>query len=231
MRNKKIISSLLILIGFMSFLYVSSLPKTVVGTAAMTITTSTQKIAMPTLRPLPTLNIQLRKMMPIISETPRVTATPNLTAKPIVTVTPTPSKSPSTQSSINSSYTAQIIDLVNIERGKNNLISLTINNELSNSAQTYAQYMADKNFFSHNGPNGSTFISRNKSAGYYPYYTLGENIAAGQHTPQQAMAAWMNSSGHRANILNPDYKEIGVGYVYKTGTKYNHYWVQELGAR
>ena len=57
-------------------------------------------------------------------------------------------------------------------------------------------------------------------------YTVGENIAAGSATPETVVKQWMNSPGHRANILNSDYEELGVGYAYKSGSEYGHYWVQ-----
>ena len=83
--------------------------------------------------------------------------------------------------------------------------------------------MAVNRYFSHQSPTyGSPFDMLKKFG--VSYRSAGENIAAGQRTPQEVMNAWMNSSGHRANILNKNYTELGVGY-YKGGS-YGHYWVQ-----
>ena len=76
--------------------------------------------------------------------------------------------------------------------------------------------------FSHTRPNGSSFSTALTEAGV-SYRTAGENIAYGQSTPQQVMNAWMNSSGHRANILHANYTTIGVGYTVINGTAY---WAQ-----
>jgi uncharacterized protein YkwD len=230
--SHKIISAAVVVTTITLF-SIASQPKTAVGTAAMTVGNFGTDFVMPTLRPFPTLNIESR-IRPIVSTNPQSTSTP----KPSVSSTPKASTQATTKPTItpqsittNNSYTDQVISLVNTERSKAGLGSVSKNGQLTNSAQGYAQYMADANFFAHEGPNGSTFITRNKDAGYYPYHYLGENIAAGQRTPQEVMTAWMNSSGHRANILKPEYKEIGVGYTSKSGTTYGTYWAQEFGAK
>jgi uncharacterized protein YkwD len=86
--------------------------------------------------------------------------------------------------------------------------------------------MATYNYFSHTGRDGSTFTTRASRAGYN--YAIGENIAWGYRTPDAVMTAWMNSSGHKANILNCKAKSIGVGLARKAdGTPY---WTQEFGS-
>lgn len=181
----------------------------------------------------------------IATSTPKVTATPiassiatttpELTQKPNTPApTKTPTQKPATttpQAGGNASFTDEVINLVNQERAKVNLGALTKNSALTHSAQNYAAYMANENFFSHTGEDGSTFITRNKAAGYSGYRWMGENIAAGQSSPQEVMNGWMASSGHKANILNAKAKEIGVGYATNGGSTYKKYWVQEFGAR
>lgn len=117
----------------------------------------------------------------------------------------------------------EVIRLVNVERSKNGLAPLKANAELSKVAATKAQDMIDKNYFDHNSPTyGSPFDMMTKFG--IKYTTAGENIAYGQKTPAEVMNGWMNSSGHRANILNSNFTEIGVGVAKdKNGTPY---WVQ-----
>ena len=85
--------------------------------------------------------------------------------------------------------------------------------------------MIDRNFFAHNTPDGQTPFDRMKAAGI-SYSSAGENIAAGQSSPQNVMDSWMNSPGHRKNILNRDFEYIGVGLA--RGGSYGIYWAQEF---
>lgn len=117
----------------------------------------------------------------------------------------------------------QVLELVNQERAKNGIAALTLNNDLTHIANMKATDMKDKNYFSHNSPTyGTPFEMLQQFGVKYSY--AGENIAAGQKTPEQVMNDWMNSSGHRANILNKNYTQLGVGYV--QGGEYGTYWVQ-----
>ncbi len=129
-------------------------------------------------------------------------------------------------------FIEQVVELTNIERAKAGLQPLELNNQLLNAAQDHSNDMAQDDFFSHTGADGSSIGDRVRASGYQ-YSTTGENIAAGQTTPAQVVEGWMNSPGHRANILNPNYTEIGVGYEYlqnDTGSvNYNHYWTQVFG--
>jgi hypothetical protein len=127
-------------------------------------------------------------------------------------------------------YANEVLNLVNKERQAAGLAPLTRAVELDRAAQKFAQYMGEAGFFSHNGPDGSTPSSRIKAEGYNGT-TWGENIAAGQKDPQAVMNAWMNSSGHRANILHSAFKEIGIGVAVVPGSPMRIYWVQDFGAR
>jgi uncharacterized YkwD family protein/spore coat assembly protein SafA len=119
-----------------------------------------------------------------------------------------------------SAYEDQVINLVNDIRVKNGLSRLKPNWELSRVARFKSQDMHDKRYFSHTSPTyGSPFNMI--SAFGISYRTAGENIAKGYTSPQAVVNGWMNSSGHRANILNAGYTQIGVGY-YSSG----HYWTQ-----
>ena len=105
-------------------------------------------------------------------------------------------------------------------RVQNGLKPLTANWELSRVARYKSQDMVDNRYFSHTSPTYGTPFQMIKAFGL-SYRTAGENIAYGQRTPQAVVNAWMNSSGHRANILNSSYTQIGVGYVAN-----GHYWTQ-----
>lgn len=117
----------------------------------------------------------------------------------------------------------QVIQLTNQERAKYGLKPLRANWELSRVARYKSADMRDKNYFSHTSPTYGSPFDMIKSFGL-SYRSAGENIAAGQTSPQQVVQAWMNSEGHRANILNAGYTEIGVGYA--TGGSKRYYWTQ-----
>lgn len=117
-------------------------------------------------------------------------------------------------------YEAEVIRLVNEIRVKNGLKALTTDWELSRVARYKSQDMVDNRYFSHTSPTYGSPYQMMKSFGL-TYRSAGENIAYGQRTPQAVVNAWMNSSGHRANILNASYTKIGVGYVAQ-----GNYWTQ-----
>ena len=118
------------------------------------------------------------------------------------------------------SYENEVIRLVNEQRAQHGLAALSANWELSRVARYKSQDMVDNRYFSHTSPTYGSPFQMMKAFGI-SYRTAGENIAYGQRTPQAVVTAWMNSSGHRANILNASYKQIGVGYVAN-----GHYWTQ-----
>jgi uncharacterized protein YkwD len=106
--------------------------------------------------------------------------------------------------------------------------ALTIDADLVKAAQAHSADMAQRNYFSHSGLDGSSFVDRIRAAGFSGS-PGGENIAAGYPTPSMVMAGWMDSSGHRANILNCAFRTIGVGYAEDASSKYNQYWTQDFG--
>lgn len=130
------------------------------------------------------------------------------------------------------SFVGQVVTLTNQFRGQNGLAPLALNSKLSEAAQTHSQNMATQDFFSHTGKDGSSAGDRVSRTGY-DWRTVAENIAAGQSTPAEVVNSWINSPGHRANLLNTTIKEIGVGYFFlaeDTGTtNYNAYWTQNFG--
>lgn len=119
-----------------------------------------------------------------------------------------------------SSYEQEVIRLVNEIRVKYGLKALTYDWELSRVARYKSQDMKDNKYFSHTSPVYGSPFEMIKNFGI-SYKSAGENIARGQATPQAVVNAWMNSEGHRANILNASYTRIGVGYVAE-----GKYWTQ-----
>ncbi|MFI1198192.1 CAP domain-containing protein [Streptomyces sp. NPDC020883] len=117
---------------------------------------------------------------------------------------------------------ARVVELVNKERGKAGCAPLTVNAKLTKAAQAHSQDMADHRRMSHTGSDGSDPGARMKSAGYN-WTTYGENVAYGYATPESAMVGWMSSPGHRRNILDCSFKEIGVGLAQP-----GDYWTQDF---
>lgn len=126
---------------------------------------------------------------------------------------------PSQDSSV-AGYEQEVIRLVNEIRRENGLKALSYDWELARVARYKSQDMKDNRYFSHNSPVYGTPFQMMKSFGI-SYRSAGENIARGYSTPQAVVNGWMNSPGHRANILNSGYTRIGVGYVAD-----GNYWTQ-----
>lgn len=125
------------------------------------------------------------------------------------------------------SWRAEILRLVNLERARNGLRTLTMNQTLEDQANEYACELIFYDFFAHENPiTGSTLRDRAEDFGY-DYQVIGENLAAGQRTPLEAFNDWMDSEGHRRNILDERFEEIGIGI--RSGGDYGLYWVQEFG--
>lgn len=117
-------------------------------------------------------------------------------------------------------FEKEVVRLVNKQRAKHGLAALEHNWELSRVARYKSQDMKDNGYFSHTSPTYGSPFQMMKSFGI-SYRTAGENIARGQATPAAVVNAWMNSAGHRANILNASFTQIGVGYVAS-----GRYWTQ-----
>ncbi len=141
---------------------------------------------------------------------------PEKPEKPDNSVTQKPQQNAGTKAS-------QVVNLVNQQRQKAGLSGLKSDSELMRLAQLKAEDMAAKGYFSHTSPTYGSAFDMLKKAGY-SYRTAGENIAMGQKTAESVMKGWMNSSGHRANILGSGYTKIGVGYA--VNAKGTPYWVQ-----
>lgn len=138
----------------------------------------------------------------------------------------------------NAAWEQQVIELVNQQRKANGLPPLKHVTSLTDSARWYAKDMVDDDYF---GPDHDTYDRSGGSLvkacswttrirAFYPGGdALGENLGEGHSSPQAAVAGWMGSSGHRANILNGNYRETGVGY--RADASRGHHWVQDFGRR
>ncbi|MFE2227736.1 CAP domain-containing protein [Streptomyces kronopolitis] len=134
-----------------------------------------------------------------------------------------PSKSTAKASASASGDTAQVVKLVNDERGKAGCAPLKVNAELTKAAQDHSKDMAGHKNMSHTGSDGSSPGDRITRAGY-SWGAYGENVAYGYSSPESVMKGWMNSPGHKRNILDCSFKEIGVGHAQP-----GDYWTQDFG--
>ncbi|MFC9289550.1 CAP domain-containing protein [Streptomyces sp. NPDC057052] len=138
--------------------------------------------------------------------------------KPPAATTPATGTAPPASAAV-----TRVVALVNSERAKAGCSPVTLNAKLSQAAQAHSADMASHNTMSHTGSDGSDPGQRITRAGYL-WSTYGENVAYGYSTPEQVMAGWMASAGHKRNILDCGFKEIGVGLAQP-----GDYWTQDFG--
>ncbi|CAL9375127.1 hypothetical protein SUDANB32_00941 [Streptomyces sp. enrichment culture] len=146
---------------------------------------------------------------------------PSTTAPKPTTAAPKPTTASPKPTAPASGAVARVVELVNQERAEAGCAPVTANSTLNTAAQRHSEDMASTGTMSHTGSDGSDPGERITRAGY-AWSTYGENVAYGYSTPEQVMQGWMTSPGHKANILNCSFKEIGVGL---SGT----YWTQDFG--
>jgi len=148
-----------------------------------------------------------------------------------MTLTPIPMPTGSSPVTL-SDLERRLIDRTNYYRAQNHCAPLAPSPPLAAAARAHSAEMAQNNYFDHPGLDGSTPITRAQRAGYPSAY-VGENLAAGYAQPEQVVDEWMSeqppNDGHRQNVINCLYTEIGVGYAEKTGTNFRYYWTQDLG--
>ncbi|MGC5011002.1 CAP domain-containing protein [Streptosporangium sp. DT93] len=183
---------------------------------------------------------------PTTSPTTRPTATPTAkpttspTAKPTTSPTAKPTTSPTTRPTSTpkptttatspgnqpgSSLSEEVVRLTNAERQKGGCAPLVSDPQLRSAAQGHSDDMAAKNYFSHTSQDGRDMTDRINASGFSPKRAWAENIAMGQRTPADVVTAWMNSSGHRANIMNCGYTHLGVGVA---NSPRGIYWTQNF---
>ncbi|MDG4865332.1 CAP domain-containing protein, partial [Streptomyces sp. T-3] len=180
--------------------------------------------------PLPTASASSPSASP--SDSPSPEASPSRTKKPSKSPSPkpkptTPKPKPTTQRPTATADPAdtpgeQVLALVNSERGKAGCKPVKYDSRLARAAQLHSEDMSANNYFDHTSQDGRTFADRAKAQGYDN--PGAENIARGQNSPESVMDAWMNSQGHRENILNCGLTTMGLGVVTKDWT-----WTQVFG--
>ena len=153
------------------------------------------------------------------SQTPSEPSAPETPSEPEQPDAPSEPDQPSGSTSV-LDYEQQVVTLVNAERAKYGLAALTLDETLCSYARVKSQDMHDQSYFSHTSPTYGSPFDMMRAFGV-SYRTAGENIAMGYATPAAVVEAWMNSEGHRANILSANYTTLGVGYVADGG-----YWTQ-----
>ncbi len=165
-------------------------------------------------------------------ETTKPSPSPVPTTKPspspVPTTTPSPAPTPSPTTPADNSvvaYENKVLELVNVERQKAGIAALKMDETIRNVARMKSQDMQAKRYFDHNSPTYGSPFDMMKQFGI-TYKSAGENIAMGQRTPEEVVKGWMNSPGHRANILNASFNYIGVGYVAN-----GNYWTQMFVGR
>jgi uncharacterized protein YkwD len=199
-------------VAFLGSLAFSHPPKTTAGAAT---TTADPAQATPSYPAAPTTGA---------SPTDPASPTPDPTTPAASPTTKRPTATPP-QPTGNAGAEATVLQIVNAERAKVGCKPLTMDSRLTTAARKHSADMAARNYFSHTTPEGVTFDKRITAAGYR-WSAAAENIAKGQRTAAEAMDAWMHSPGHRANILNCGYVNIGIGVVFAGRTGY---WTQDFG--
>ncbi|MBO8187534.1 CAP domain-containing protein [Streptomyces spirodelae] len=169
-----------------------------------------------------TASPRITKSAPASSAAPTRTAPAKATTKSSAPSSKAPTSTPATPASGSSGLQGQIVELVNKERAKAGCKPVTVDARLTKAAEAHSEDMAEHSNMSHTGSDGSSPDERIERAGY-SWSTYGENVAYGYSSPESVMEGWMNSSGHRANILNCDFKEIGVSHAQP-----GHYWTQDF---
>lgn len=164
--------------------------------------------------------VEPKENQKVSEQQPVQTPKPKVEPKTEPKVTPEKQADTNTQTQGNSNVESRVIELTNQERRKNGLSDLQGDSSLSNVARTKSNDMQQNNYFSHTSPSYGSPFDMIRDFGV-SYNSAAENIAKGQQTPEQVVQSWMNSEGHRKNILNGTFTHIGIGY-----NENGHYWTQ-----
>jgi uncharacterized protein YkwD len=179
-----------------------------------------------TVSPPPTATVSPTATPTATSPTVKPTASPTSTS--VTTAPPTPGATSPT-GTVGTAEENEVVRLTNVERAKGGCQPLRHDPQLRNAAFGHSSDMAAQNYFSHTSKDGRTFMDRIRGAGFTGGNAFAENIAMGQRTPADVVTAWMNSAGHRANIMNCRYTLIGAGAARNAGGQI--YWTQNFAAR
>ena len=202
-----------------------------------TATTALQT-ASPSSTPIPPTATHTRTLTPIPATKIPTTVPPPTATRTHTPLPPSATKAPATATSassscatLNTNFENTVIVLLNAERAKAGLGPLTAQPQLMSAARAHSVDMACKNFLSHTGSDGSSPFDRMARFGY-SFSAAAENVYAGGgpfNSPEAAVAGWMNSPGHRTNILNGVYVHIGSGYAFNDKSEYGGYFANSFG--
>lgn len=200
--------------------------------------TSIPPTATRTFTPIPLTTTHTRTLTPIPTTKIPTTVAPPTATRTRTPLPPSATKAPATATSaslscatLNANFENTVIVLLNAERAKAGLGSLTAQPQLMSAARAHSIDMACKNFLSHTGSDGSSPFDRMARFGYV-FSAAAENVYAGGgpfNSPEAAVAGWMNSPGHRTNILNGAYIHIGSGYAFNEASEYGGYYANSFG--
>ncbi|MDP9865490.1 MULTISPECIES: CAP domain-containing protein [Streptosporangium] len=165
---------------------------------------------------------------PTGTPSPTATPTPTATSSPKPSATPTPT-TPPPAGTVGTAEENEVVRLTNAERAKGGCQPLKHDAQLRKAAYGHSADMAEQGYFSHTSKDGRSFMDRIRGAGFTGGSGWAENIAMGQPTPAAVVGSWMNSSGHKANIMNCKYTLIGVGAA--KNAKGQIYWTQVFAAK
>jgi uncharacterized protein YkwD len=190
------------------------------------ISRDTGTVAAPTATiPTPTTSVASAPAGTPSATTAPPTQAPAPTTEAPAPAPPAPPAPPPVDSGVEA-FEQQVVTLVNAERASAGCSALTVDDRLATAARAHSADMAARDYFDHTTPEGVTFDQRIDDAGYSWSYAA-ENIAAGQSDPEAVMSSWMNSEGHRRNILDCQLHQIGVGLAYNGDDR--PFWTQDFG--
>ena len=186
----------------------------------------------PTPNPMPT---PTPNPVPTPTPDPMPTPVPDPIPTPTPDPMPAPDPAPTPDTGNNGvvptdQFDQEVLDLVNQARARYGQDALTLSEKLDTAADKYSEKMVEENRFSHTGSDGSSPGDRIEKAGYTDWNTWAENIAAGQQTAEEVVKGWMNSPGHRANILNSRVTHMGLGFAEGDNVRYGNRWTQVFAA-
>ena len=153
---------------------------------------------------------------PSPTPTPTPTPSPSPTPSPTPAPTPSPTPSPTPAPMSQSEFEMRVFELTNAERASHGLRALTWHEDLAAAARAHSQDLVQSGTFGHNSSDGTDFATRITQTGAR-WWMVAENVSGGRSTPEAMVEGWMNSPGHRANILNPDLTHLGVGVYPSSG--------------
>lgn len=200
----------------------STISSSLISPSASPTSTNTPVPPESVTQPTSTLRPTNTRVPPTFTFTPTTAVEPSFTPTATIEV-PADDGPTSCNPGGSSAFESEVVSLINLERANEGLPAFSNQSQLTSAARTHSDDMACNNFFSHTSPTTGSPFDRINAAGY-SFSWAGENIAAGYGSPAAVVDGWMNSSGHRANILSENFTQIGIGYAKWAESDYVVYW-------